>query len=57
MGLGKTLQALCVLIEEIKFSNRSFSIVVCPATLVYSWKEEIDKFGISNKYLEVFTKY
>ena len=47
MGLGKTLQALCVLIEEIKFSHSDFSVVVCPPTLVYNWKEEVDKFGIS----------
>ena len=56
MGLGKTLQALCVVLndsEKLKQAqikehgqivNRPCSLVVCPVTLTYNWKYEIDKF-------------
>ncbi len=36
MGLGKTLQTLCVL--------RGRSLVVCPKSVVYNWKDEIARF-------------
>lgn len=36
MGLGKTLQALCVL--------KAPTLVVCPASVVHSWREEIERF-------------
>jgi SNF2 family DNA or RNA helicase len=36
MGLGKTLQAICVL--------RGRSLVVCPKSVVHNWAEEIGRF-------------
>lgn len=36
MGLGKTLQALCVL--------KAPALVVCPASVMHSWREEIERF-------------
>jgi hypothetical protein len=36
MGLGKTLQALCVL--------RGRTLVVCPTSVLVSWREQIDRF-------------
>ncbi len=42
MGLGKTLQTLAVLVLE-KVSGKP-SIVVCPKTLLYNWKLEVEKF-------------
>ncbi|MCE2981930.1 MAG: SNF2-related protein, partial [Parachlamydia sp.] len=45
MGLGKTLQAIIALTQhKIDFPNKP-SIVVCPTSLVYNWKEEIAKFN------------
>ncbi|MFC0178855.1 DEAD/DEAH box helicase [Thorsellia kenyensis] len=41
MGLGKTLQALKV-IEH--FSNKGPSLVVCPKSVLYNWKNETLKF-------------
>ena len=41
MGLGKTIQVLAVL-ESMKGNGPS--IVIAPATLVYNWQDEIDKF-------------
>ncbi len=46
MGLGKTLQMISVLLEDYKEdSSRSPSLIVCPASLVYNWKEEFQKFA------------
>ena len=44
MGLGKTIQALTML-EHYKQSNGSIrAIVICPTTLIYNWKNEVEKF-------------
>ena len=42
MGLGKTLQTLSVLHLE-KVAGKP-SIVICPKTLLYNWKQEAEKF-------------
>ncbi len=44
MGLGKTLQVISVLLAE-KTDEPKTSLVVCPASLVYNWKEEFIKFA------------
>lgn len=41
MGLGKTLQVIALL--EANRSSQS-SLVVCPASLIYNWEEEVHKF-------------
>ncbi len=50
MGLGKTLQVISLLLMEqhewksgAKECRRS--IIVCPASLVYNWKKEIERFA------------
>jgi len=43
MGLGKTLQAI-TLLRETK-SPKNTSIVICPASLILNWEEEIKKFA------------
>ncbi len=42
MGLGKTLQVI-VLLESIKSDLPS--LVVCPASLIYNWENEVKKFS------------
>lgn len=42
MGLGKTLQTIAFLSAEV---GDKPSLVVCPTSLVYNWKEEFDKFS------------
>ncbi len=42
MGLGKTLQVISLLLSEKK--DKPF-LVVCPASLVYNWKKEIEQFA------------
>ena len=51
MGLGKTLQVICCMLavkEEQKGSGTgNTSLIVCPASLVYNWGEELKKFAPS----------
>ncbi|MDH3353457.1 MAG: DEAD/DEAH box helicase, partial [Nanoarchaeota archaeon] len=45
MGLGKTLQSICLL-QKIKDEGRKKPfLVVVPTSLVFNWKNEIDKFA------------
>lgn len=39
MGLGKTLQTLCVIFSSLKMKKIMKCIVVCPLTLVGVWKK------------------
>jgi SNF2 family DNA or RNA helicase len=53
MGLGKTLQAIITLTQYKMDHPKQQSIVVCPTSLVYNWKEEIAKFNPKLKVLPV----
>lgn len=49
MGLGKTLQSICIIASSIQLRRESQSlpfpsIVVCPTTIVGNWKAEVDRF-------------
>lgn len=46
MGLGKTLQVICFLHAEMAHSQKARRcLIVCPASLVYNWKHELEKFA------------
>ena len=47
MGLGKTLQAI-VAVTQL---NKGTSLIVCPTSLLYNWKEEFAKFNPKLKTL------
>ena len=53
MGLGKTLQAIIAITQCHSANKNSSSIVVCPTSLLYNWKEEINKFNAQLKVLIV----
>ncbi|MCD7841206.1 MAG: SNF2 family helicase, partial [Lachnospiraceae bacterium] len=56
MGLGKTLQTISVLLydyEEKKPGTEHPSLVVCPASLVYNWQEEFEKFAPDMRVMPV----
>ena len=60
MGLGKTLQAIAVMLadhNEIELPQGEekpvTSLVVCPASLVYNWEEELHRFAPSLSVLVV----
>jgi SNF2 family DNA or RNA helicase/polyhydroxyalkanoate synthesis regulator phasin len=52
MGLGKTLQAI-VAISQHRSANKKVSLIVCPTSLLYNWKEEFAKFNNKIKVLVV----
>ncbi len=43
MGLGKTLQTIVALTQHHKKYDKP-SLVICPTSLLYNWKEELHKF-------------
>lgn len=50
MGLGKSLQVISFVLSEIEKAEETENkrtLIVCPASLVYNWKSEIEKFAPS----------
>lgn len=45
MGLGKTLQVIAFLLSEQEEGEERESLIVCPASLVYNWKAELERFA------------
>ena len=48
MGLGKTLQVIAFLLSEWKESGENPGrpwLIVCPASLVFNWKSEVERFA------------
>lgn len=45
MGLGKTLQAIASITQVHLKNKEAISLIVCPTSLLYNWKEEIHKFN------------
>ena len=53
MGLGKTLQAITAITQYRERYLNQVSIIICPTSLVYNWKEEFSKFNPSLKVIAV----
>lgn len=53
MGLGKTLQVIAVLLSASEEKRERTSLVVAPASLVFNWGEEFDRFAPQLKVLLV----
>ena len=47
MGLGKTIQALSMLHHYKEVTGGLRALVVCPTTLIYNWRNEVQKFSPS----------
>lgn len=52
MGLGKTVQAI-VALSQIKQKKPGTSLIVCPTSLLYNWKEEFAKFNPKLKVMVI----
>lgn len=50
MGLGKTVQMIAALLAYREEKEDLSALIVCPASLVFNWKEELQRFapGISS---------
>lgn len=53
MGLGKTIQVISMFLYEKEKNPEFKALVVCPASLVYNWENEITSFGIGLKTASV----
>lgn len=53
MGLGKTIQVIALLKDAWERGEKSPSLVVCPASLVYNWEHEFERFAPELKVLAV----
>ncbi len=47
MGLGKTLQSISYLLSEKEENPNAKALVIAPASLIYNWKKEFEKFAPS----------
>lgn len=53
MGLGKTLQTIIAVTQSRLEKGGGCSLIICPTSLVYNWKEEFRKFNPEFKTLVV----
>ncbi len=49
MGLGKTLQTICFMAACHEKNPAGKQLVLCPASLIYNWQQEFEKFAPSIK--------
>lgn len=49
MGLGKTLQTICFMANRLHTNPEGRHLVICPASLIYNWVQEFEKFAAGIK--------
>ncbi|MTK13115.1 MAG: DEAD/DEAH box helicase, partial [Clostridiaceae bacterium] len=56
MGLGKTLQAIALMLSYIEENkeNKKAVMVAAPASLIYNWEREIEKFAPKLRTMVVY---
>jgi SNF2 family DNA or RNA helicase len=53
MGLGKTVQAITAITQNYNKNKDAHTLIVCPTSLLYNWKEELNKFNPKLKSIVV----
>lgn len=53
MGLGKTIQAIVSITQFNQNNKGQVSLIVCPTSLLYNWKEEFYRFNPNLKVLVI----
>lgn len=51
MGLGKTIQTICFLVHRLESGASRKHLVICPTSLMYNWKVELEKFSPHTKVM------
>ncbi|MEN5375886.1 DEAD/DEAH box helicase [Sphingobacterium kitahiroshimense] len=51
MGLGKTIQVIAFILDQRKKVKNNCNLLVLPTTLIFNWKNELEKFAPSIKVL------
>ncbi|RZJ79129.1 MAG: ATP-dependent helicase [Flavobacterium sp.] len=54
MGLGKTIQVLAFILSQREKHSHQTNLIVVPASLVFNWQKEIEKFAPSIKLLTIY---
>ncbi|WP_426328188.1 SNF2-related protein [Pedobacter sp. R-06] len=54
MGLGKTIQVLAFILSQREKVKHNTNLVVVPASLIFNWKAEIEKFAPSIKVKTIY---
>jgi SNF2 family DNA or RNA helicase len=53
MGLGKTVQAITAITQNKNKNKDAKTLIVCPTSLLYNWKEELHRFNPKLKAIVV----
>nr|WP_068891376.1 SNF2-related protein [Pedobacter panaciterrae] len=54
MGLGKTIQVLAFILSQREKGNHNTNLIVVPASLIFNWQQEVEKFAPSIKIRTVY---
>ncbi|KQM72592.1 DNA helicase [Pedobacter sp. Leaf216] len=54
MGLGKTIQVLAFILSQREKVAHNTNLVVVPASLIFNWKTEVEKFAPSIKVKTIY---
>lgn len=54
MGLGKTIQVLAFILSQRERKAHNTNLIVVPASLVFNWQKEIEKFAPTLQLLTIY---
>ncbi|NRF41877.1 DEAD/DEAH box helicase [Pedobacter foliorum] len=54
MGLGKTIQVLAFILSQREKGHHNTNLIVVPASLIFNWQQEVEKFAPSIKIRTVY---